>query len=96
MPSGGTLTVETRVNQEGICIVVGDTGSGISDELTDQIFLPFFTTKDINEGTGLGLAVVYGIVQRHQGRIWLESHKEKGTTFFIELPFKHQDKDKND
>jgi signal transduction histidine kinase len=86
MPNGGVLTVETRLNDDGICLVVEDTGAGISEDIKSQIFLPFFTTKDINEGTGLGLAVVHGIVTSHGGRITVETEKGKGTRFLICLP----------
>ena len=99
MQAGGELIIEaTNASHDPnyIIIKVCDNGPGISSDVQDKIFEPFFSTKREKTGVGLGLAVVYGIVQRHQGRIWLESYKEKGTTFFIELPIKHQDKDKND
>jgi two-component system NtrC family sensor kinase len=86
MPHGGTLIVETRAGEKGVVLNVEDTGTGIGEELTNQIFLPFFTTKDINEGTGLGLAVVHGIVTSHGGKITLESEIGKGTRFSIYLP----------
>lgn len=87
MPSGGTLTVETRATEEGVCLVVEDTGSGMDDNLADRIFLPFFTTKDVDEGTGLGLAVVHGIVTAHGGRIDVETELGKGARFMVHLPF---------
>ncbi len=86
MPEGGTLTVGTHAVDEGICLRVEDTGMGMSEELTKQIFLPFFTTKDVNEGTGLGLAVVHGIVTSHGGKITVETDEGKGTRFLIHLP----------
>jgi signal transduction histidine kinase len=86
MPEGGTLTIETRVNETGIGVVVEDTGTGISEDITNQIFVPFFTTKDINEGTGLGLAVVHGIVTSHGGKITVKTEVGKGTRFLIDLP----------
>jgi len=86
MPEGGTLTVETRVTETGIGVVVEDTGTGIGEDITNQIFLPFFTTKDINEGTGLGLAVVHGIVTSHGGKITVKTEVGKGTQFLIHLP----------
>ncbi len=58
----------------------------MTEEMANQIFLPFFTTKDINEGTGLGLAVVHGIVTSHGGKIEVETKMEKGTRFLIYLP----------
>jgi signal transduction histidine kinase len=85
MPSGGVLTIRTAVSGKELCLVVEDTGSGISQELLPQIFLPFFTTKDVHEGTGLGLAVVHGIVNSHRGRIEVESEPER-TRFEVWLP----------
>jgi signal transduction histidine kinase len=86
MTEGGTLTIETRVTETGIGVVVEDTGTGISEDITNQIFVPFFTTKDINEGTGLGLAVVHGIVTSHGGKITVKTEVGKGTRFLIDLP----------
>lgn len=87
MPEGGTLIVETRGGEDGIDVSVEDSGAGISDDVADQIFLPFFTTKDINEGTGLGLAVVHGIVTSHGGTVKMKTEVGKGTRFMIHLPF---------
>jgi two-component system NtrC family sensor kinase len=86
MPAGGTLTVSTRAASGNVCLLVQDTGSGISEELLGRIFLPFFTTKDINEGTGLGLSVVHGIVTAHRGTIDVRSQPGRGTCFEIRLP----------
>ncbi|MEJ2720362.1 MAG: ATP-binding protein, partial [bacterium] len=86
MPEGGTLTVETRVSSESVCLSVADTGTGIPSALTDRIFLPFFTTKDINEGTGLGLSVVHGIITSHGGRITFETEEGTGTRFRAYFP----------
>ncbi|MDH3217512.1 MAG: ATP-binding protein, partial [Candidatus Krumholzibacteria bacterium] len=91
MPGGGTLTVETRVGEAGIGVVVEDTGTGISKHIANQIFIPFFTTKDINEGTGLGLAVVHGIVTSHGGNISVETEEGKGTRFLIHLPLSNSE-----
>jgi two-component system NtrC family sensor kinase len=92
MPEGGTLNVETRNSDRGITIDVADTGTGMTEDLKKQIFLPFFTTKDINEGTGLGLAVVHGIVTSHGGNISVESEVGKGTRFHIWLPLVQPDR----
>jgi signal transduction histidine kinase len=86
MPKGGTLTVETHVAEGELCLAVEDTGIGMSEEIKRQIFLPFFTTKDVNEGTGLGLAVVHGIVASHNGKITVETEEGRGTQFVIRLP----------
>lgn len=90
MPDGGQLTVGTReISRNGpgaVEVWVKDTGVGMSGELTDKIFDPFFSTKNETKGVGLGLAVVYGIVQRHQGRIRVASTIGEGTTFYITLP----------
>jgi len=86
MPDGGTVTVETRVTDKHVCLLVSDTGIGMSDAVKSQIFLPFFTTKEISEGTGLGLAVVHGIVTSHRGSIKVESKIGSGTRFEVQLP----------
>ena len=90
MGSKGTLTIRTRkvlVNQtRGIQLDVEDTGQGIPDEIKSQIFNPFFTTKEVGRGTGLGLSLVYEIVQKHQGQITLESKVGNGTVFHVFLP----------
>jgi signal transduction histidine kinase len=65
---------------------VSDTGAGIPEADQERIFEPFFTTKDVGKGVGLGLAVVYGIVTRHQGRIELDSRPGRGSTFTVHLP----------
>ena len=88
MPDGGTLTISASINRENetITVVIADTGTGISKEALPQIFEPFFTTKENGKGTGLGLAVTYGIIERHKGRISVESQEHAGTTFTITLP----------
>jgi len=89
MPDGGQLDLvaqKSEENQNRVLINISDTGIGISEDLKDKIIEPFFSTKKDKSGVGLGLAVVYGIVQRHNGKIWLKSQTGKGTTFFIELP----------
>jgi signal transduction histidine kinase len=86
MPAGGTLTIKTMWQEGWVSILVEDTGQGIEEENMDKIFLPFFTTKEVDEGTGLGLSVVYGIVNEHGGSIEVDSKKGRGTTFEIKFP----------
>jgi signal transduction histidine kinase len=86
MPKGGKLSVATRGDPEAVALRVEDTGEGMRPEVKKQIFLPFFTTKEAEHGTGLGLAVVEGIVSAHRGTIQVESHVGRGTRFEIRLP----------
>jgi signal transduction histidine kinase len=86
MPEGGTLTVRTETREDAVCLSVEDTGTGMSDHVMASLFLPFFTTKDVNEGTGLGLSVVYGIVAAHAGAIGVESELGRGSRFDVRLP----------
>ncbi|OQW36520.1 MAG: PAS domain-containing sensor histidine kinase [Nitrospira sp. SG-bin1] len=86
MKSGGVLTIRTSA-AEGVCRVeVKDTGSGIPASVLPRVFDPFFTTKGEGEGTGLGLSVNLGIVERHGGKILVDSEVGKGTTFTLCLP----------
>ena len=86
MPNGGTLTVRTGSTQDGLFIEVTDTGPGMTEDVLKQIFNPFFTTKDVGEGTGLGLSVVHGIVNAHGGKIDVDSVAGKGSKFTVHLP----------
>jgi two-component system NtrC family sensor kinase len=91
MPSGGTVTIRTHSGPPGmVTLEVSDTGMGIAPENLSKLFTPFFTTKPIGIGTGLGLAIIYGIIKLHRGQINVRSELEKGTTFTIHLPIKHQ------
>jgi two-component system NtrC family sensor kinase len=85
MSKGGKLKVKTSLldSNNEVQIVISDTGSGIPEEILPHIFEPFVSTK---ESTGLGLAVVYGIIQQHKGAIEVESKPNQGTTFTITLP----------
>lgn len=86
MPGGGTLIFRATAEGKRVLIEVEDTGVGIPPEDLSKIFEPFFTTKAVGEGTGLGLAVCYGIVTDHGGRLSVRSNVERGTTFTITLP----------
>jgi signal transduction histidine kinase len=86
MPRGGTLRITARRQESSVRIAVQDTGSGIAPEHIDQVFEPFFTTKEAGEGTGLGLSVSYSIVEKHGGRLEVESQPGQGTTFTVTLP----------
>ncbi|MCP9442713.1 MAG: PAS domain S-box protein [Nitrospira sp.] len=94
MPEGGTLRIELAQDQNSVKLTVSDTGHGIPQELLPKVFEPFFTTKEFGKGTGLGLTVVKGIIDEHQGAITVESEEGKGTTFTISLPKSHEHKKK--
>jgi signal transduction histidine kinase len=88
MPEGGTIRIRTMGTQEKIRLEVQDNGTGMSAETRQRCLEPYFTTKG-SQGTGLGLAMVYGIVRRHAGELAIESEPGKGTTFIIDLPISH-------
>ena len=87
----GTITVRTGVEgDDNVQIEIRDTGRGIAPEHLSRIFDPFFTTKPIGKGTGLGLSLSYGIVQKHGGRIDVESEPGRGTAFRVTLPVRQR------
>lgn len=88
MPEGGVLTLRAKKQRRKVVVEVSDTGSGIKQENISKIFEPFFTTKEVGKGTGLGLAVCYGIITDHEGRLSVRSSVGVGTTFTISLPIK--------
>ncbi|UCD62748.1 MAG: GAF domain-containing protein [Candidatus Zixiibacteriota bacterium] len=91
MPDGGVLTISTDFVDNHVRLMVEDTGVGMSDEIMTNIFNPFFTTKDVDQGTGLGLSVVHGIVTAHGGTVDVESAVGKGAKFTIRLPVEKTD-----
>ncbi len=94
MPDGGKLTFRAFEDKKQVAIEITDTGFGIKPEDMSKIFEPFFTTKEIGKGTGLGLAVCYGIITDHGGRLGVRSKLDQGSTFTIYLPIETQDAEK--
>ena len=89
IPEQGVITIRTGTAGPEAWFEVEDTGLGMSPEEVDKLFEPFFTTKPVGEGTGLGLALSYGIVRRHHGRIEARSEAGKGSCFRVTLPIVH-------
>lgn len=88
MQERGTITITTRLYEpdNSVEVLISDTGCGVPPDKIDQLFHPFFTTKESGQGTGLGLSIAYGIITSHRGSISVESEIDKGTTFKIRLP----------
>jgi len=88
MAEGGALTIKSShlPGNDFVAIEIADTGTGIPPEHLSKIFDPFFSTKEAGKGVGLGLSIVYGIINEHKGSVEVKSTKGKGTTFFIKLP----------
>lgn len=93
MPEGGKLTLCTSFDDGWLKVQVKDSGCGISQENMRKLFTPFFTTKGKGKGVGLGLAIAHGIIQRHKGRMEVQSKEGEGTTFIIYLPTDYEKKD---
>jgi signal transduction histidine kinase len=85
-PRGGRIKVTTSADETHVQLQVEDFGAGMSEEVLEQIFLPFYTTKEIGQGTGLGLSVVHGIVAAHGGTVEVDSAPGKGARFCVRLP----------
>jgi CheY-like chemotaxis protein/anti-sigma regulatory factor (Ser/Thr protein kinase) len=85
MPEGGRVSIETSIEGNDAIIRVRDTGTGMTESVRQRCLEPFFSTKG-ERGTGLGLSMVYGIVERHRGKLEIESAAGQGTTFIIHLP----------
>jgi len=92
MSAGGILTLRTTSEKDQVIIDVQDTGCGISQENIRKLFTPFYTTKKEVKGVGLGLAVSYGIIERHHGKILVKSKEGSGTTFSVYLPVSYAEK----
>lgn len=88
MKEKGTITIRTACSGDWVSVEIEDTGSGIASETLKRIFEPFFTTKPVGSGTGLGLSLSYGIVNKHGGRIEVRSELGRGTCFTVHLPVK--------
>ena len=86
----GTITIQTRCEDDAVIITISDTGTGIPDDLVAKIFDPFFTTKEPGKGTGQGLAIAHSVVHKHEGTITVDSQEGAGTTFSIRLPAQKQ------
>ncbi len=82
----GEIRISTQAQDGFVMIRISDTGIGIPPENLSKIFDPFFTTKEVGKGTGLGMNVAYNIIQKHKGRIDVESTVGKGTTFTVRIP----------
>ena len=82
----GEITIKTRHEDDHIRIWITDTGCGIPEENLKRIFEPFYTTKEVGKGTGLGMSIAYEIIEQHQGKIYVTSEVGVGTTFMIDLP----------
>lgn len=82
----GEIKISTATEESWVVIKISDNGSGIPKEIISRIFEPFFTTKDVGKGTGLGLSICYDIIQKHHGKLSVESELGVGTTFTIKLP----------
>jgi len=88
MPEGGKIKISTRKKPSSVSLIIEDTGVGMDNEVLKKIFTPFFTTKDVGFGTGLGLPVAHGIITAHGGSIKVESKVGKGTKCWMQLPIK--------
>jgi signal transduction histidine kinase len=86
IPGRGTITISSRRSPDGLQLTVRDSGTGIPPDVLSKIFDPFFTTKEVGKGSGLGLSIAHGIVERHGGRLTVESQVGLGTAFHIWLP----------
>ena len=92
MPNGGNISISTRTVRNNVEIKIADTGIGMDNDILQKIFIPFFTTKDIDQGTGLGLSVVHGIISAHNAQIKVKSTPGKGSEFTIVMKAHYEKK----
>ena len=92
----GAITLTTRQDKLGIRVTVADTGEGMTSEQMEKIFMPFYTTKEVGEGTGLGLSVSMSIVEAMGGRIEVQSLPGTGSSFTVVIPFRPDEEEKNE
>lgn len=86
----GLITIKTRTFEDHVTVEFMDNGTGMTEETQRKIYEPFFTTKDVGEGTGLGMSIVYNTIKKHNGTITLVSQLGQGTSFLIKLPIVHE------
>ena len=92
-PDKGTITLTTIDKGEMVEVRLKDTGAGMTEETQKKLFDPFYTTKDVGEGTGLGMSISFGVINDHSGTIEFESELGVGTEFIITLPKKQPKKE---
>jgi two-component system, NtrC family, sensor kinase len=90
IPESGSIFIATRVMGNLVRVSIKDTGSGMSEEVRKKIYDPFFTTKDVGKGTGLGMYISYGIIEKHNGKIEVFSNPGEGTEFVVTIPIHQQ------
>jgi len=84
----GRISISTKVDGYEVEIAIADTGAGIDKKISQRIYDPFFTTKEVGKGTGQGLHIAHQVISKHNGKIWFSSEANQGTTFFIRLPLR--------
>ncbi|MDQ7833622.1 MAG: PAS domain S-box protein [Desulfovibrionaceae bacterium] len=85
----GNIHVKAYSDKHHLFVSISDNGTGIQRSIQNKIFSPFFTTKEVGKGTGMGLAIVLKIIEKHKGKIWFESKEGVGTTFYVQFPIRH-------
>jgi signal transduction histidine kinase len=90
IPGEGKIFIKTWQVGDMVKVSIRDTGTGMTEEIRKKIYDPFFTTKDVGKGTGLGLYISYGIIEKHNGKIEVFSQLGEGTEFVITIPIQQQ------